>query len=258
MSYKTDVILLAAEMELGETIRCVCPRCNGGSSQEKSLTITLGEDGSLVWNCFRAKCDESGATGNKTDIPRSTKKSEKPVKRFSGETVPLSEERLRLIEAKWGITDPPYWYWTPSYGGRVAMSIRSPKFMHRGWCLRDMRGVARAKALTYIDPGEEAISWYKTSPSAPTVLVEDIPSAVRASTYMNAASLLGTGIGQDKAIEIATYSTRPVILALDNDATDLSFKWARKYGLLWDDVIVLPLKKDLKDMTEQQLKELLT
>jgi hypothetical protein len=109
-----------------------------------------------------------------------------------------------------------------------------------------------------MNPDEEGLSWYKTQPTAPTVLVEDIPSAVRASKYVNAVALLGTGIGLSRAVEIAETTSRPIMVALDQDAVDLSFKWARKYSLLWGDVKVLPLKKDMKNMTEEELKELLT
>jgi hypothetical protein len=119
--------------------------------------------------------------------------------------------------------------------------------------LRALGTGARTKALTYINDDEEGLSWYKTSPSAPTVLVEDIPSSVRASKYMNAVALLGTGIGVARANEISNHAVRPICLALDQDATDLSFKWAKKYSLLWGDVRVLPLKKDLKDMDEEEL-----
>ena len=135
------------------------------------------------------------------------------------------------------------------------MSVRSPKFVHRGWVLRDITGRSRTKALTYIDEGQEGLSWYKTTPNAPTVVVEDIPSAVRASRYVNAVALLGTGIGADRALEIAENSSS-VIMALDNDALALSFRWARRYALLWGDVEVQPLKKDIKDMNEDDIKEL--
>ena len=155
------------------------------------------------------------------------------------------------------IVDPPYWYWTTDYGGRVAMSVRSPRDTHRGWSLRALRTTRGTKALTYGQDDEELLSWYRTHPGAPTVLVEDIPSAVRASKYMNAVALLGTGIGLARATEIGEYATHGVIVALDQDAINLSFKWARMWGLLWGDVSVLPLEVDLKDMNEQELKELL-
>ena len=136
------------------------------------------------------------------------------------------------------------------------MSIRSPKDQHRGWVLRSLGTAAHTKALSYTG-GEVGLSWYKTHPHAPTIVVEDIPSALRASQYINSVALLGTGIGQVRAEEIAEHARNGVIMALDQDATGLSFRWARKWGLLWGDVTVLPLKQDLKDMNEQELKELL-
>jgi predicted nuclease of predicted toxin-antitoxin system len=162
------------------------------------------------------------------------------------------------ILKNWGIESPEHWWYTPEYGGRIAMSIRSPKFLHRGWVLRDISGRAKTKALTFIDDNEESLSWYKTNPNAPTVVVEDIPSAVRASMHgVNAVALLGTRMGTDRAIEIAQNTNSQVIITLDNDAVDLSFAHAKRYSLLWGSVSVLPLSKDIKDMTDDEIKELL-
>lgn len=138
------------------------------------------------------------------------------------------------------------------------MSVWSPKGLPRGWVLRALTSGQRTKALTYINENEEGMSWYKTTPHAPTVVVEDIPSAVRSAAHLNSVALLGTGIGASRAAEIGTHATRPIIMALDQDATAESFKWARKWGLLWGDVKVLPLKKDLKDMTEDELCSVLS
>lgn len=252
-----DVLMLASVLEPGETVRELCPRCNGGSTQERSLTITLDIDGGVVWNCFRDKCEERGRSGG-TYLPRERTTETKKVHRtFNGNTEPLSEHRLKIINSKWGIRQPPYWYWTPDYGGRVAMSIRSPKFMHRGWVLRDIRGVARAKALTYLEEGEVQQSWYRVNRnrSAPCVVVEDMPSAVRVSMCgVNAVGLLGTILNIEKAQEIEQYSGH-VVIALDQDATDKGFQIARKWGLLWGSVQVLPLEKDFKDMTDEEIHQ---
>lgn len=137
------------------------------------------------------------------------------------------------------------------------MSVRSPSDGHRGWVLRALTP-ARTKVLNYMNPDEEGLSWYKTHPYSGTILVEDIPSAVRASGYVNAVALLGTGIGASRAQEVASNAPRPITVALDQDATDVSFRIARKWSLLWGDIVVLPLKQDLKDMNEEELKELLT
>lgn len=87
------------------------------------------------------------------------------------------------------------------------------------------------------------------------MVVEDIPSAVRVSMCgVNAVALLGTILNIEKATEIAEFSG-PVTLALDQDATEKSFHHARRWGLLWDEVQVLPLQKDFKDMTDEQIQE---
>ena len=87
--------------------------------------------------------------------------------------------------------------------------------------------------------------------------MEDIPSAVRASCYTNSIALCGTGIGLTRAEEIAEYAPRPIIVALDQDATAEAFRIARKWALLWGDVKVLPLQKDIKNMEEEDICQLL-
>lgn len=257
MNYYTDIQLEAADLSLGENKRTTCPACNGGSSQERSLSITLCDDGTLRWQCFRAKCDLNSGTNAQVQRGPKTEPLVKPRKKFDGVVQDLDDYYREWILKNWGIAEPEHWWYTPEYGGRIAMSVRSPKYLHRGWVLRDITGRARTKALTYMDKNEESLSWYKVDRNAPTVIVEDIPSAVRASGCgVNAVALLGTSIGVDKAIEIANNSQR-VIVALDNDAIALSFRYAKKYSLLWGDVSVLPLSIDMKNMKYNELQELL-
>lgn len=258
MKYNPDILLHAASLKLGENVRVVCPMCGGGSTKEKSLSITLENDGTLKWNCFRAKCESSRGTtftyGNQLE-----KAVKKKTHVFKGTTEALTDKAKVYIALKWGIKEPPeHWYWTDDYGGRIAMSIRSPMYVHRGWVLRAVNPNSKKKALTFVDEGEQGISWYKTQPQRGTVIVEDIPSAVRASKYINAVALLGTGVGEDRALEIATHAPRPIIMALDQDATELSFKWAQKYKLLWEDVKVYPLKNDIKNMEEDRICRMFT
>lgn len=257
LSYNDEITLAANDLSIGDTLRIVCPQCNGGSGNEKSLTVTLSDEGHVIWNCFRAKCEYKGATGVSASLSqRATKIPEKP-KIHEISTSELSVQYLEWIRDKWGIIEPRHWYYTPMYGGRIAMSVRGPKGQHRGWVLRDVSGRARAKALTFMDSNEEGISWYRTSPNAPTVLVEDIPSSVRAGQYMNAIALLGTGVGLSRAVEISDNAPRPIVIALDQDATEQSFKILKNYALMWEDTRILPLHKDFKDMTENELKRTL-
>ncbi len=213
-------------------------------------------EGQVLWHCFRASC--SGVKGTNTSVPHSpeTRTIRKEAVRFEGKTEPLTDEEVAWIEQNWGITDPPYWYHTDDFGGRIAMSIRSPKYEHRGWVLRDIEGKSGTKALTFLAEGVSQ-SWYKTDPTAPTVVVEDIPSAVRASRYVNSIALLGTGVGMSKAEEIAQHATRPIVIALDPDALQKAFKIAAEYHLLLNAPRVMLLDKDIKDMEEDYLQDLI-
>lgn len=60
--------------------RMLCPKCNGGDSEELSLSLFLDEDGfSAVWMCFRAKCGWKGSTSALVDNNR----SQSSLKKFS-------------------------------------------------------------------------------------------------------------------------------------------------------------------------------
>lgn len=138
------------------------------------------------------------------------------------------------------------------------MSIRTPHDTHRGWVLRSaLDRKVRTKAYTYFDkPATPKASWYRPigRPAVPnTVLVEDIPSAIRASEYMTAVALLGTNVPKDAAMEIAEHKRGRIIVALDADATAQAIRLAADNALLWGDVGVAILTKDLKDMTEEEL-----
>lgn len=255
MTYYNQIMLGSMHLPRGATLRTDCPSCHGINT----LSISKTDEG-ILYNCFKARCTLRGfATrcgGTSPTPPKGEILVPKKRAMFDGTTTPLSTAMQERLYRLWGVSAPPYWYETDWNGHRIAMSIRSPQHRHRGWCLRSIDG-AKPKVLTYVDENEEGMSWYKTHVYAPTVVVEDVPSAVRASVHVNAVSLLGTGIGLSRALEIRDWATRPVIMALDKDATATSIKWALKYSLLWGDVKVLELDKDLKDMKEDELCALL-
>lgn len=239
---------LAEVVDYGETDRFDCPACG---KDDKSLSITRRMDGLLLFQCFHASCDVKGGIPiiglpppDKTVRPNSRKE-------WDGTTDPIPEPTLTWINKEWGLEHPDHWYYTTDFGGRIAMSVRSFGDLHRGWVLRS-DGV-EPKALTYLDEGQIALSWYCDFAALPTVIVEDIPSALRAASYVNSVALLGTACGEDKAHEIARCAPRPIYIALDQDATDKAIEYAQKYSLLWDGPRILPLQKDLKNMTEAEV-----
>lgn len=49
------------QWRLGNFQRMMCPKCNGGSTEELSLSVYIRKDGmNATWNCFRSKCGWRG------------------------------------------------------------------------------------------------------------------------------------------------------------------------------------------------------
>jgi hypothetical protein len=129
--------------------------------------------------------------------------------------------------------------------------------VRRGYVLRSYESEVRPKTLTRMDVEEPHLSFYHEHSMLPCIVVEDIPSAVRASFYLNAVALCGTGCPANYANEIAAHYPN-VVWALDQDATAESIKLTRRYNLLFDSSATLPLPCDLKDMGEAQIASLLS
>ncbi|XP_028768482.1 twinkle homolog protein, chloroplastic/mitochondrial [Neltuma alba] len=67
----------------GQYYRLLCPNCNGGDSEERSLSLFITQDGgAALWMCFRAKCGWKGSTkavaGGQSlkHVPKTKKKRE--------------------------------------------------------------------------------------------------------------------------------------------------------------------------------------
>lgn len=252
---RENISFLSTDLDVGDTKRVLCPFCKGGSSEEESFSVTRTEDNAILYKCFRASCGMEGIhlEGGLRSIPKTPRRP--THKRWEGETTDIPPAVEQWIFEKWHMDVPPAWFWTADMGGRIAMSIRTPQDTHRGWVLRSaLDRPVRTKAYTYFDqPNVPKASWYRQRIEGPTILVEDIPSAVRVSQYYNACALLGTGVTPATAEEIAERRTGQVIIALDADATIEAIRLANKWRLLWGDVFVLVLQKDFKDKTEEEI-----
>lgn len=256
---RSEILLEAAGLEDEGHVRIVCPTCGGGSSKERSLSLRRTE-GTVLWNCHRASCNERGASGDRGSYFVRTKQEDSEPRRaritpYEGELVHLPEEWLDYLEEKIG--------WTTEHMAkgramlaagedRVAYPIFSPLGYRRGWVLRSYDPSERTKTLTRMDVEEPHLSWYRHVNNASCVVVEDIPSAVRASLYTDSVALCGTGCNREYAMEIAAHY-KDVVWALDADATDQAIRLMRKYALLFESSRVLTLENDLKDTEEKEL-----
>lgn len=90
-------------------------------------------------------------------------------------------------------------------------------------------------------------------------LVEDVLSRERLEQAgQNAIALLGTHIHDCLVSDILeNYPAAGIMLALDEDATAVAIRWKNRIGSLFRNFAVVPLSKDIKDMTQNELQELL-
>lgn len=260
MSLHDEIRLLALELGEGEGAYTDCPSCG----RKGKFSILMSDDG-VIYHCFRASC--SLHDGGKLSTKGSARlvRTRQPRRKqkftpFTGELCYLDDEWKEYLRTKIGFAS----YHLSASGvmfapeeHRVAFPIYNPMGRRRGWSLRSYSAGVTAKVLTRMDNDEPHLSWYMTRPEEGGVLVvEDIPSAVRASAYTNAVALCGTGCNYDYASEIAAH-TRAVTWALDADATAEAILLHRKYSLMFTASGVLTLPKDLKDFEESELKEFL-
>jgi hypothetical protein len=233
-----------------------CPVCNGGESGEKSFIVFRTDEG-YGWKCWRASCDAKGFI--RDSMPRSVDRLLRPARAgniFSGKTRRLSDKEKGYLRHKLGFTQ----YHINTSGvlmadsGRYVFPVYSPSMAIRGHVLRSW--TSSPKAVNRMKANQPCISWYLGHGDLPLIVVEDIPSAVRASLYTNSVALLGTSLTDQYLEEISAQTTR-VIWALDNDATTKSTKMAKDSRLLFDESRVVILQQDLKDMSESDLSRLI-
>lgn len=159
---------------------------------------------------------------------------------------------------------------------RYILPIFSPEQHVRGHVLRSAwSGAPRAaywgpKADTYMLKHEPVQSFYAglgTSAPYPLIAVEDQLSAIKVATAgYDSVALLGTPWskdlngyqGADRIAEIAHVAgDRELIVALDADATEAAFEFARKWRYAFKRLRVAILSKDLKDTPIAEFGEVL-
>ncbi|XP_051128290.1 twinkle homolog protein, chloroplastic/mitochondrial-like isoform X2 [Andrographis paniculata] len=96
MKLKHELQLLGLDVCIPGQHKLICPKCEGGSTSEKSLALHISEDrSSAVWLCHRATCGWKGGTdtfGNgKSSYPRMDKlpKVNKPPREITEDSLEL-------------------------------------------------------------------------------------------------------------------------------------------------------------------------
>lgn len=203
----------------------------------------------MAWKCWRAKCGYRSVEFT-SDAEQGTKQR-KDTFRYPPPILSCSAHLQSYLHSKYRIA-PAY---VEQYGikacshDRLALPIYNPRGRLRGWNIRGTRS-GQAKAMIYCH-GDMPLAWFfAREPVADIVLaVEDQLSAIRiASAGLNACSLLGTNVSQDKIMEIDKVSHGKWLLALDADAIGKALLQTSRR-----DIRVLRLSKDAKNCTSSEL-----
>ena len=100
-----EITLSAEALSLGETVRTHCPTCQGS---DPTLTITRQEDGSVVWNCYRASCEERGGRGgHRIHSQKRSGQRKQKFTPYSGDLRHLTEEEMADLEERIDDEDEP-------------------------------------------------------------------------------------------------------------------------------------------------------
>ena len=263
MTPRDDVIISYANLAPETTSAGnVCPKCNGGRSGERSLSV--GKTGTFLWwKCHRASCGFSGKERGKGGGDAVTHDERKNKVRYFKRTLIPAELKTRLCtmyDLSPETLDRAGWSYTPDYdgyGARVIFPIFSPNGRIRGEQFRSYSG-DEPKAFTSVELVENAISWYKFRKYSRTlVIVEDIPSAVRIAETerVDSLALLGTTLNHERIAEIRGEEYTRVWVALDRDATAKAIGYKRQFDAYLKGLMIKPLDdEDVKDMNENQFE----
>lgn len=246
----------------------LCPSCNGGQGSEHSMSVGR-TDGLLWWRCHRNKCDFRGMYGGKASASGLTK-AEHVNGRWNYTTQPLSKAWLDWLSSRFSLLNELVdreWQWTDSYGGRVVMPIRNERGITTAYTLRsysdppeggDIKQGFR-KALIHRVMEQAGQAWYQSCPyPSHLIIVEDQPSALRASTFMgvNAIALTGTHIPEQLIDTIKYhYPHNPVVVvALDQDATAEAARQVITLRNNLSKLRLFSLNEDIKNMDEETFR----
>jgi DNA primase len=147
-------------------------------------------------------------------------------------------------------------------GGRLMAPMHDFEGDFFGYVARSLNPEDQPKSLHYLSGVDKAgICWYGEKHSPVVVAVEDQFSAVRlAGMGLRAASLSGTYLDYARIQELVKFGNEEgeprVYIALDKDATVKAAEYVKKYGWVGD-VRLLPLDKDVKDLTRSELGQLI-
>lgn len=252
-----EIEAIATHVPKGTSERSICPKCSGGSDNEKSLMVYVDHDFQFHWKCYRATCGYRGGKST-TGLPIVPAKREPRF--YTRPYVYPTPEQHDLIQSRFGLpagTVDGY----SAIDDRFILKVFGTSGL-RGHVAYSLSG-AKPKSLTYNErPEEPFVHYTQLSVSFGLVIVEDWFSAEKvAEAGGTGVALMGTNLSQAMVTEIAKVCGRfqvPTFLAFDLDAYSKALSYQIKfreqfpYGLK-----VWKLRVDLKYEPVENIKRAL-
>ncbi len=270
-NYRTQLSHLNSELEIGETTRSVqCPFC---LKQNGDFAVTRTEDG-LLYKCFRVACDSKGfipsnlgewVSHSREFLPFNSsivrKTEEYP---YESHIINLNENQILYLQNKFELTSEEIILnkikWCDKTE-RIIYPILSQNGNTKGYVSRYYKELSDKK----YDGVKSRTYWINRSNNYYNVsfphrreydvknifiLVEDIVSSIRMARYEQSIALLSNSIPTNA---MSLLSGKDVIIVLDNDATAHALKIKHRYSLFFKSCRVIPIDKDPKDMSDDEL-----
>lgn len=267
---KQAVELEAQSLQIGQSWYIDCPACG----RQKKMGISRILEG-VLYNCFSTSCGEKGFTGsNYQGSPKATAPVANP--RWVGVPEPITLDDDLFFRTAFGVKLVDRWprenvlwnvqvtpndeYLFPIHnakGSRIGEVIRQPV-----WSKHDCHRVGRQwmpKARTYIAAGQPKIDVVRGDPNI-LVLVEDQISAVKVqqTTGFTGVALLGNDISADSTMALTKFNPTAVLLWLDPDMREHSYRLAAKVGGIFRDFRVIHSEEDPKETPRDEIRSLLS
>lgn len=243
-----------------------CPFCDGGQDKEGTFSLCV-DQGRAYYKCHRASCGESGVTSSTSRSLQLTPKMSLIIAGYKGELIALPDVVMKQLKDKWDIDEwhikKGGWLWA-THERRVFMPVFDINNYKIGQVLRSLKAGVKPKTLTtlYNVRGVPTpLSLYKGPDNTRViVIVEDIPSAVRVSKFVNAAALLGTNITEEKINAIKEMGATTAVIALDRDAVSTAAVAMPKFSSRFKITRLIShnMTKDLKDCTDDEIQDLIS
>lgn len=255
----TGIAALAAS---GSPGRHVCPKCNGGSAGEASLSIRFDEAHGVHWRCFRALCGYTGGPRGTSPVFAGPKRS---PRYFTRPIKPLTLRQIDFLIDLFGSGAVAGEVEGYSYGDdRFMLGVYGPTGFNRRGCIGYSFN-SNPKSLTYNETPEEPFIHYARGVEgyqSHTVIVEDWFSAEKvALTGATGVAIMGTHLSQADITEIAKTAERTksrTWLALDKDAYEKTLGYLFRYREQFPyGLYAWSLSRDLKYETKERIQQAL-